>query len=393
MPAVSSFQKILLLSFFVLLFFPGGYLVANRFRFGQWGIDLGLTGAAERQELPAFTAAAWWSGHFQRDFLGWFGTYFGQKPRLVKHYNGFLYAAFRVSHMNGDTLRLGPRDWIFEDLYLRDFFDGEPPAPASALTERADAIARLHRACEQMGICFLLVISPNKAAFHPEEAPLWFQRKGVKIERDVDRFLRLLKERKIPVVDAHTRLVEKRKAGEPWPFFPRGGTHWNLWAASLVLQNILEQAEHFFQRPMARLVASHPRVDFTPEGTDTDLARLLNLPVPPTNYPAVKFDRRIETRPDTFLPRTFWVGDSFSRQLLQVAATDTQGVFATLDYGFYFDEFRRWSEPGLFIEAGARVPVPALRSAELIVLEMNEAAITRFDYSIRFANEAVRRLR
>ena len=187
--------------------------------------------------------------------------------------------------------------------------------------------------------------------------------------------------------------MEKRKAGEPWPFFPRGGTHWNLWAASLVLQNILEQAEDFFQRPMARLVASHPRVDFTPEGTDTDLARLLNLPVPPTNYPAVKFDRRIETRPDTFLPRTFWVGDSFSRQLLQVAATDTQGVFATLDYGFYFDEFRRWNEPGLFIEAGARVPVPALRSAELIVLEMNEAAITRFDYSIRFANEAVRRLR
>ena len=122
---------------------------------------------------------------------------------------------------------------------------------------------------------------------------------------------------------------------------------------------------------------------FTPEKTDTDLARLLNLPVPPTNYPAVKFDRRIETRPDTFLPRTFWVGDSFSRQLLQVAATDTQSVLATLDYGFYFDEFRRWNEPGLFIEAGARVPVPALRSAELIVLEMNKAAITRFDSPTR----------
>lgn len=197
MPAVSSFQKILLLSFFVLLFFPGGYLVANRFRFGQWGIDLGLTGAAERQELPAFTVAAWWSGHFQRDFLEWFGTYFCQKPRLVKYYNDFLYAAFRVSHMNGDTLRLGLRDWIFEDLYLRDFFNGEPPALASALTERADAIARLHRACEQKGF-FLLVISPNKAAFDPEEALLWFQRKGAKVERGVGRFFVCSRKERFP---------------------------------------------------------------------------------------------------------------------------------------------------------------------------------------------------
>jgi hypothetical protein len=121
--------------------------------------------------------------------------------------------------------------------------------------------------------------------------------------------------------------------------------------------------------------------------------------VTPADYLSVKFDYSIAPDPAAFRPRAVLAGSSFCWTLLDLCHTPETRLFRSIDYAYYHGEFRRWDNAHPWVEkdkyqvnSDKETTLAALKNCDMIILEMNEAGISLFDYSIRFCRDAVQQL-
>ncbi len=138
------------------------------------------------------------------------------------------YRLFNGSPLKAAPLTLGKDNFIFEDFYLEEYCVTRTPRECLAPVVRD--VKRLQDDCEHRGIGFVFMITPSKAAIFPEKIPrAWLQRYDSR-PRGYDNFLPLLQGSRIHFVDGHALTVQAMKESSV-PVFPKGGTHWNPYAA------------------------------------------------------------------------------------------------------------------------------------------------------------------
>jgi hypothetical protein len=386
---VSKVQKLLLGVFLLLPLLPGARMVQRHVETGRWNAEPQLFGASLSVEPVAWTTASWFSGQFQERFANWFGVRFGHRRNLVMTYNQFLFSVFRVSHMSGGSVRVGPNGWLYEKGYLDEYFDVPRAPKTDSWRGHAEALVKLDEVCRERGKILVVMVSPSKAAAVPGEAPRWFQKHGIRPDRIYPQWISFLLDRNIPVIDGPEILHRLAVNPDVPDTFPKGGTHWNDHAAAFVVRELVHLVEPRLGQPPPFLEIGPHHIDDHPTGSDADLANTLNLPGESLRYPVLRFDRTITQSETCRGPRVFWVGSSFSWNALAMAKTDSARLFSELTFGYYHKRFLAWNESGTLVGLPGRFSaLPLLDSVDLVVVEVNESAIGDVDYVPRFANDA-----
>jgi hypothetical protein len=171
---------------------------------------------------------------------------------------------------------------------------------------------------------------------------------------------------------------------------PKGGTHWNNWAAARVVQQLIRQAELVLGKKIPALKLGDIVQDDNPTGPDADLANTLNLSDLQMRYPTTRFDQTIDSGNSTCHPKVFWVGSSFSWNAFEVSQASEERLFSELEFGYYYSRFQRWNESGRFVDSPGRFDSLArLGNCDLVVLEINESTVGKVAYVSRFAKDAM----
>jgi len=351
-----------------------------------------LYGVFEPIEEPLLSLDSWWDGRFQRQVQGteqtegWIDRRVGFRSAWIKTDGQINFSLFREipTTANPQQILLGKDNWLYEKDYIDNYL-GLDAAPQGQLQQFAADLRSLQDELRRRGITMLLVISPSKATHYPEYLPDWIVHQGDALRRrDPDQksnyeVLRpLLEQQGIHCVDAVERFREERekqrRAGQEYRLFPRGGTHWSHYGASLIVAEMLKRLKGLTGKDLLQLRCEEVSVDCLTTGTDNDLGSVLNIWTPwvtkgPTPHP------HLLGTPGTWSPDVLWVGDSFSDALTELM--DKYRVYRRRDSLFLF--LRKITYP-----EGKTSPVDKasfdwqqeLLTRDVVIIEINEAQLS-----------------
>lgn len=192
--------------------------------------------------------------------------------------------------VGNEQVVVGAKDWLFFRPAL-DYLTGPGFLDPRAVARRAaagdasqpalhadpvPAIADFARQLAERGIGLVVVVTPVKAALHPEALAPQLDGADLPLENpSLATFVERLAEREIPAYSPANRLADLRRT-KPWPLFLRTDTHWTPQAVEESAQGLAD----FIKRHVA--LPERPEVELTRAAVGVsgrgDLARLLLLP-------------------------------------------------------------------------------------------------------------------
>jgi len=283
----------------------------------RWLPEPALGGAFDRAPRPVFEWAGLRDNSFQSGLEKYLEDRIGFRSFLIRSHNQLLYSAFGVTQAEG--IEKGKNGVLFLPDYIRAYLGQDRMAEAD-IRFRVQRLRALQRDLAQRGISFLFVLAPNKARFEPENLPPHPAPQPGSI---YDLFVQHMRADSVHLLDC-VALFDRWKHTKPYPLFPRGGTHWSGYGATLVADTLLHRLEALggYQLPRVREVGrpSIVRNSDSLRGTDNDLNVVLNLllrqETTPLAYRHLQFDA---PRPGQTRPSLLLVGDSFGWGLVQFA--------------------------------------------------------------------------
>ena len=365
--------------------------------------------------LPAAkeTLASYWASHWektdsfwkntgdffrwcQRERQGWAATLdrgFLGRDFLIKWTGEAWLHIFHQCATRSSHITIGKTGSLFEDTYLQEYclLRSTPAALEPVVMD----IKRLQSACERLGIGFVMVVAPSKAAIYPEEVPSVWMRRYDPSPRAYDVMAPLLKKHGIHYVDGHM-LAQQIKDQAPVPVFPKGGIHWTSYAAWVTSNAIITRLQEQGM-PLQRLERGDASYGNDPEGDDMDLLRMMHL-ARPWHYPVMRFN--IKRSPVPPVTATF-VGDSFTVNLMRQFANS--GQFSEIDLFYYYkavkaclprsfkDDFYSDLDNSL---AAVSKPVKSINfkreifGSDCLILEVNEALMNDMPHLKMFLADA-----
>lgn len=323
-------------------------------------------------DQPRFSASAWFSGAFQRQFEARLVRRIGFRGLLVRIDNQIQFSLFnRPPQGRGTRMVIGRDRWLYEQVYL-DRYNTSARAAEEDNRDRLQKLARLQDQLRRRGKGFLVVMAPSKAEIYPEYLPPNQVVPGRSLRfSDYEKMAPLLDEYGIAWMDVPRHFRELRKQSDIL-LFPKGGIHWNYYGAALVVTGIVDALERQTGRNFAQMRISGVQVNDQVFGTDNDLGDLLNILTwrwsqGPQVHP------RLEPVPDPMAlkPRLLWVGDSFVYTLIHLM----QANQLSSDMALFYYYKRRFDYP-----AGTHAPIDHAQldlAAEIdrvdaVILEINE---------------------
>ena len=292
---------------------------------------------------------------------------------IVRLTNEVYYDLFSKSQMFGRQILVGKQGVLFGSDYVAVYCRASQPQPTFPFVAKlADLNARLAK----RGRVLLFVMTPSKAATMPEFLPSGACGPPANPLAGPASLVAELRHAGIPVIDGIT-LARTMGAQDPVAAFPRGGTHWSNLVAARVGGLVMSAVDQLAGEDFGGFKLGPPRWDAAPQGSDLDLAELLNLYRPPVDYVTGKAD--INCAPtaagrDTLLVA---VGGSFTIGLL--APMQQCKLFKEIDYYNYYQHLTAF--PG-----GAARPVVRKETdwrsilagpgQSVLVVELNELYMT-----------------
>jgi hypothetical protein len=236
-----------------------------------------LHGVEDRAEKPRWSLRSWLEGTFQTKYTQMFAERLGFRTYLIKTYNELNFSLFhKMPAGRGTRIVAGRDNMLYEKVYIQSY-NADVQAEEETLRSIVQELRELQDALRKRGIAFVLVIAPNKVEIYPEYIPKGILSPGRSERRSAyQHILPLLENAGIYMIDSH-RLFKQRKHDDPYPFFARGGVHWNYYGAGLVVVEMMKSIQAQLGRPVPQLHIRGVRVDHAVHGTDNDLGNLLNL--------------------------------------------------------------------------------------------------------------------
>jgi hypothetical protein len=341
----------------------------------DWIANRTLYGVTVEKKVPPASLASWQSGDLQKGLNTLASENFAGRELLIRIYDQVLYQVFHKSYMYLEYIVRGKHENLFERNYLivhGHFLEPIPTGEAEAL---AVMMKYLSERLKELGSCFVLVITPNKATLYPEDIPDRFLEKiknGDRRPADYEIMVPLLKRCSVPYVDGREITLE-HKDTLPVRAFPKTGTHWSRAVAFFTTAALLKTIERESGREMPQLSQSIQSIDHQPDYADGDLSDLLNL---------IQRPKQRYLHPDFQIPES-WpkrkgsvtiVGGSFVGEML--TALDAAQVFERINYYYYFKMSRR-RFPGEIVSSVDENAIPweeDFWNTRAVVLEANEYA-------------------
>lgn len=329
-------------------------------------------------------------GSFQKKAELWFLRRHGFWGHLVRLDNQLNFAVFKqISASYKASLKLGNDGWLFQTLYL-DSFNGSSQHPNGVLNARALQLKRLQDLLAERGIGFLLLISTNKIAVHPEIVPSQFYASyREKRANTYQRMTPLLDAYKVHYFDTQKYFVELSK-NSSIKYFTPSGSHWNDVGACLVSREIVSRMEDSLGKELITFSCEPLKFREKPRSTDLDLLYIANLwdnsfynqltPYPTTESVQPK---------ELYRPKVLFVGTSFVWSILRFM--DYHKIYHYSDFLYYYNRRRNYP-------SGSQHPLDRagvnwdeqIFSNNFVVIEINMASLQ--DAGFEFLDDAIREL-
>jgi len=331
-----------------------------------------LAGVEDPQTKPTYNSSDFLTGKFQKDFNGWFNQNLGLRSYFLKTYNQIFYTFFNASP--NTSVIIGKKGYLFETEYINDYCIGST-LPKSDVEIMAKQIKDVQNIFQSKGICFILNITPSKAAIYPEYIPDNLIEVKNKT-RNYDLFIKYLDKYGVNYVDGHL-ITQKQKKTINEPLFCKSGLHWNLFGAYFTTAKLLNKVEELTKRDLPNIHYENLIWDNKPIGSDLDLARLLNLWITPSKNKTPHLEFNSNADKIDFKPNILIIGDSFNWQILDIL--DKCHVSSQLDLYYYYES--QYNYP-----YGNKQPLDRLNwdeeifNRDVIILSMNEVKIPTYGF-------------
>jgi len=267
-----------------------------------------LKGVFNTQVEPTLTQEGWFSGEYQTNFNKWLEENIGFREFFVRIYNQVRYSFFK--QVSAPSIFIGKNDILFQNAYVNEY-KGKTYVGHAKIREAVKKMSFIQSELQKQGKLFLYVIAPGKATYLPEFIPDIYKLHE-KDTNNYEVFLKELKLNKVNHIDFREHFLTMKDT-TTYPLFPKNGTHWSGYAATLVadtLFNYIENKSGFdlvdFECLPGVITSKNLRY------TDCDLGGVLNLLFEIENfemyYPNVVF---IDDT-SSYKPSILTVGDSFN---------------------------------------------------------------------------------
>lgn len=284
-----------------------------RFHFVE---EPGLNGAFITTPHPELTWEGLKTNSFQPALEKYIEERLGFRTFLIKARNQLSFWLFHVARSS--DIVVGEHGVLFQPGPIQSYL-GKDLLTEDEVRFRVRRLRVVQRDLRQRGVHLLLVLAPNKARFEPEDLPGYLQPAPGTVT-NYDLFARALRADSVSWLDM-VPVFAQWKTQKPYPLFPRGGTHWSGYGATLAADTILRQLEQLGQLRFPTVRTAGPPVivhsSDSLRGNDNDINAPLNLllqrETTPLAYRRLKFEA---PGPGQVRPPALFVGDSFTWGLM-----------------------------------------------------------------------------
>jgi len=326
---------------------------------------------------PIFSYESFKNGEFQSGFIKYFNENLPLRSEYVRLANQIYYSFFNKSYMYSNNLIIGKNEQIYEKGYLDYYVKNN--LNDKELAELTSKLEKTQKKLKENGKTFILLITPNKASIMPEFVPTPYQPFMYKKDLPYERFRRLLNSSEINFVDGQ-EITQKAKESSDNILFSKGGTHWNTYAASLTLNQLILKINKLTEKNLQEIKIEKILKDNIPIDNEDDIYKLLNIIKKPS-YECLHPQWEKNTIDDS-MSTTFITG-SFSGMIVQVIRENMfdnkKMLFDPIDYSFYYRRSRLFFEKKdvkeliTFDKLNENEWKKAILDNDLIILELNSS--------------------
>lgn len=350
---------------------------------------LTLSGVEQPEPMPMFSLEKIKNGEFQQHFEKYLSQNLGLREYFVRTNNQIFYSVFNQTPPNSQIV-VGKNGQLIEEPYISEYLNFVPSLDPKFLEEKLKQMKELQDALEDRGKVFLLLITPSKAAIYPEYIPERLKVLGTSTIRNYDLLIPLLNKYHINYTDGH-KITAEQKNLHMYDMFPKGGTHWNNLAAYYTTKQAIQKIEQLSSKRMVNLELSKVNYDVEPMGTDCDLANLVNIWYPPSNYssPHPIITKKISG--DEYKPTILMEGESFANHFINIL--NQNNMIEKIDFYYYYHDHNLFTK-GNVTFLGEIKNLDWERDVfnhDIIIVEMNEQRIPKIQQG--FMQDALRKLK
>lgn len=264
-----------------------------------------LGGYIKEYKEPKFDISNWMNGLYQDSMTSFKDNNTLLRVPLIRFYNEFNFQLFKIT--KAPEVVIGKDNQCFQIDYIREY-TGEYFIGEDLINERCRRIKYLQDTLSSIGIDLMVIFTPGKATYMPENIPDHYKRKMYP-DNNYRCFTRTCKNMGINMLDLQSMFSEMKDTVS-WPLFPTHGIHWSDYGMYLALDTFVNYAANLTGKKIPKLRVKELQKTNIPRDQDNDIAQTLNLmfQLDETTlaYPIFEFS-------DTVNPElnVLFVGDSF----------------------------------------------------------------------------------
>lgn len=294
-------QLIKILNIIVLIFLFSFFFQSTFSLFAER--DLG--GVYETFEDPKLSIKSWKEGDFQSSKDSYLQANFGFRKPLLRYRYQSMYSFYAMSKM--EDFIVGKEGYIFEKPYL-DADKGKDFIGEEKIDLMVSKIEAVQQKLKEIGLSFLIVITPSKAHYHKEYLPYPYNNNN-NYKTNYKEYIKRFNNKNISLLNINTWFLSLKEQTS-FPLFPKTGIHFSSYGAAIASDSMIRHWEQLLGQDIPDFFWTE--VEWTDElrDEDSDLEWAMNLMYPIPNhkmpYPLIQTNEI-----NKYKPNILTVGDSY----------------------------------------------------------------------------------
>lgn len=314
-------KQLLLAALMLVLFLP---FVQKYFPFVK---ERQLKGAYVDHPKPRIALAAWFDGSYQEGYEAWLDDDFGFRHSLVRLHNQLVYSCFNQA--SGFGIVAGKDGYLFEEDYIKAHL-GQDFIGDAAVQNTVRKIRAIQDTLAKKNITFFVVLAPGKATYLEEKIPDAYGE--ARAQTNYKSFTHYFGSLGVNHIDFQKWFLQL-KPHTPFPLYPKTGTHWTNYGASLAADSIIKYVEQRRHIDMPALVIDKLSWGDTLRYPENDIGQTINLICDIQPMPTAWVDEHFESSAGKTQPNMLVVSDSYFWQLYDKKIAPKS--FSKIDVRYY----------------------------------------------------------
>ncbi len=308
--------------FWIMLMLPLIQMNTDWIRVGS------LRGGQDPAAYPTFSVKQWFNGEFQSGFDRAFEQRIGFRNWLIRFRNQIEYSLF--SKANASGVVVGRDRYLYERDYIRAWQGGDDLG-ADFWGEKFRRLRMVSDTLAAKGTRIIVVLEPGKASLMPDYIPSRYK-PSIEQSANYHRILEKAAASRIPLLDLNRFFIE-RMGQVSFPLFPKGGIHWSQAGMLLCADTLMGFITSESGRMVPRIRIGETQPESRLEGTDDDLAQIMNLLFQPKPLPMAYPEWTAVAVDTAWRPSMLAISDSYFFNLLNAGLV--KQLFSNEQFWYY----------------------------------------------------------